>query len=51
MEGFAEGVRGDGPWRESGECSEEKWVGEVRLMGEKLESEDPPGVGGERMVG
>ena len=30
--------------RERGECREEKWVGDVRLMGEKLESEDPLGV-------
>lgn len=51
MEGFAEGVRREGAGRDRGEFSEEKVVGEVRLMGEKLESEDPLGVGGERKVG
>lgn len=51
MEGFAEGVRRDDPGRDRGELSVEKVVGEVRLMGEKLESEDPLGVGGDRKVG
>ena len=48
-----EGVQGE--WttedRERGEGSEEKWVGEVRLICEKFELEDPLGVGGERSVG
>ena len=37
----AAAVREKGEWRAN-------WVGEVRLMGEKLESDDPLGVGGER---
>ena len=48
--GFPAGVRGDWPAtavRERGEWRA-NWVGEVRLMGEKLESDDPPGVGGDR---
>ena len=49
--GFAEGVRGECPGRERGEWREEKWEGEVRLMGEKFESEEPLGVGGDLMVG
>lgn len=43
-------MRGERPGRVRGECNEEKG-GEVRLMGEKLESEEPLGVGGDRRVG
>ena len=44
-----EGVRGEE--RESGEWSDEKCVGDVKFIGEKLESEDPLGVGGDLSVG